>query len=117
MNDTVTLGLSWWWLRRPAEGNCSLAWPDALLDSWSDRTMWDERPLVLVPGQPNGIGAGCVGLGALLIALGANLLRLRSRSGSCCGSCMLMLCTSVCIARRLAIKWKIFVSIVVKNVG
>jgi hypothetical protein len=75
-----TLGLSWWWLAVPSNTSidCPISWPSDLLDRWTDPGSGedDERAHVLAAGQPTGVGAGCVCAGALLIALGTNLLRL-----------------------------------------
>ena len=101
---TYPLNLNWWWLRTREESSsgsgdtgaddCStITWPGDLLEGWTLSTasgsgevgsgsgVADGGYVELAQGQPAGIGAGCVLLGALLIALGANLLR-RRQSGN-----------------------------------
>lgn len=93
LNATLLAELSWWWLRHPTWSdvttnawppNCSTsAWPANLRDQWNDDLGsggYDARPHILSgasgsPEQPMGIGVGCVLVSALLIALGANLVR------------------------------------------
>ena len=99
---TYPLNLNWWWLRTREESSsgsgdtgaddCStITWPGDLLEGWTLSTasgsgevgsgsgVADGGYVELAQGQPAGIGAGCVLLGALLIALGANLLRKASK--------------------------------------
>ena len=77
------LGLTWWWLTheyhgRNASSGCTMTWPDGLV---LERTHGTNATLdaQLGAGQPLGIAVGSVLAGAMLIALGTNLIRRGAR--------------------------------------
>ena len=88
----ASLGLSWWWLEPTAsaagagcqpfasdfrlEPSSGVAGSFELASGDDAGSFTDERTRHLAYGQPAGIAAGCVCLGALLVAAGANLMRL-----------------------------------------
>ena len=83
----------WWrrydlWGRNTTSGDCTISWPDDLVlerefDGYPFNAGINGAPppeKMLSPGQPLGIGIGCILLGALLIAAGTSLIRRAAKS-------------------------------------